>query len=88
MLRVEPADDSLEATAVLGDDGLTVFAVNRGEHAMALDLVVRDLGLALTEHLVLDGELGAVEHGGRPSGWRRAGSRAPSCPRDHGTCCG
>jgi alpha-L-arabinofuranosidase len=56
VLRVEPADDSLEATAVLGEDGLTVFAVNRDERALALDLVVRDLELELTEHLVLDGE--------------------------------
>jgi len=54
---VEPADDSIEATAVLGEDGLTVFAVNRDERTLALDLVVRDLDLALTDQLVLDGEL-------------------------------
>jgi alpha-N-arabinofuranosidase len=57
VLRVEPADDSIEATAVLGEDGLTVFAVNRSESAQALDLVVRDLGFALSDHLVLDGDL-------------------------------
>jgi alpha-N-arabinofuranosidase len=60
VLRVEPAGDTLEATAVLGDDGgLTVFAVNRGAEVMALDLVIRDLGVALREHLVLDGDLAA-----------------------------
>jgi alpha-L-arabinofuranosidase len=53
---VEPADDTLEITAVLGD-GLTVFAVNRGEEELDVDLVVRDLDVTLTEHLVLDGDL-------------------------------
>jgi alpha-N-arabinofuranosidase len=57
VLRVEPADDVLEATAVLGDDGLTVFAVNRSAAALDVDFVVRDLELSLSEHLVLDGGL-------------------------------
>jgi alpha-N-arabinofuranosidase len=63
VLRVEPADDTLEATAVLGD-GLTVFAVNRGVTALALDLVIRDLGVALREHVVLDGDLTASNTAG------------------------
>ena len=80
VLRVEPADDSLEATAVLGDDGLTVFAVNRSEHAMAIDLVVRDLDLSLTEHLVLDGDLGLSNTAGaeRVAPRRVAGSALPA----------
>jgi alpha-N-arabinofuranosidase len=53
VLRVEPGDDVLEATAVLGD-GLTLFAVNRGADELEPDVVVRDLGVELTEHLVLD----------------------------------
>jgi alpha-N-arabinofuranosidase len=57
VLRVEPPDDVLEATAVLADDGLTVFAVNRGAEPLPVDFVVRDLDWTLTAHHVLDGDL-------------------------------
>jgi alpha-N-arabinofuranosidase len=57
VLRVEPdAGEALEATAVLGD-GVTVFAVNRSAAALPIELVVRDLEVELTEHIVLDGDL-------------------------------
>ena len=38
---------------------MTVFAVNRGDTVLALDLVIRDLDVALREHVVLDGDLAA-----------------------------
>jgi alpha-L-arabinofuranosidase len=67
VLRVEPdvptyevADEGpvpvLEATAVhdAQSGALTVFAVNRGAEALALEAALRDLdGLAVTEHIVL-----------------------------------
>jgi alpha-N-arabinofuranosidase len=67
VLRVEPdaptyevpdegAVAVLEATAVHDPEAgrVTVFAVNRGPQALALEAVLRDLdGLELTEHLVL-----------------------------------
>ncbi|MDT7571499.1 MAG: alpha-L-arabinofuranosidase [Actinomycetota bacterium] len=59
VLRLELEDDDLEATAILGDGALTIFAVNRSAAAQPLELVVRDLDVSLTEHLVLDGDLAA-----------------------------
>jgi alpha-N-arabinofuranosidase len=67
VLRVEPdapgyqAPDEgevsvLEATAVLSDDALTVFAVNRGAEPLALEAPVRDLDFTGAEHTVLTGE--------------------------------
>jgi alpha-N-arabinofuranosidase len=67
VLRVEPdapvydvPDEGevsvVEATAVLDDDALTVFAVNRGAEPLALDAPVRDLGFGSAEHTVLTGE--------------------------------
>jgi alpha-N-arabinofuranosidase len=67
VLRVEPdapgyeAPDEgevsvLEATAVLSDDALTVFAVNRGAEPLALEAPVRDLNFTGAEHTVLTGE--------------------------------
>jgi alpha-N-arabinofuranosidase len=58
----------LEATAVLGADALTVFAVNRGVEALALEAVVRDLPAPATvEHLVLaDEDLTASNTAERP----------------------
>jgi alpha-L-arabinofuranosidase len=66
VLRVEPdapvydvPDEGevsvLEATAVLDDDALTVFAVNRGPEPLALEAPVRDLGFGSAEHSVLTG---------------------------------
>src|SRR4051794_40932493 len=51
----------LEATAVLGD-GLTVFAVNRGEAALPLEAALRELeGARVEEHVVLcDADLTAT----------------------------
>jgi alpha-N-arabinofuranosidase len=44
----------LEATAVASGDAVTLFAVNRGAHALPLEAVVRDAaGLSVAEHLVL-----------------------------------
>ena len=65
---------------MLDSDGLTVFAVNRSPGTMPLDLVVRDLDLAVTEHLVLDGELRAsntAEHPDRVTPRRVEGSELP-----------
>jgi alpha-L-arabinofuranosidase len=68
VLRVEPAapqygEDAvsvLEATAVAGDDGLTLFAVNRSAEPLALDARLREpAGARVAEHLVLDGDLTA-----------------------------
>src|SRR5687768_4676073 len=74
VLRVEPegptydvpgdeAVPALEATAVLGPggEGLTLFAVNRGADALALEVVLRELdGVAVGEHIVLaDADLAA-----------------------------
>jgi alpha-N-arabinofuranosidase len=59
VLRLELEDDDLEATAILSDGALTIFAVNRSTAPHPLDLVVRDLHLSFTEHLVLDGDLAA-----------------------------
>ena len=45
---------ALEATAVLGDGELTLFAVNRTESPLPLDARLRDLdGVAVAEHIVL-----------------------------------
>jgi alpha-L-arabinofuranosidase len=79
VLRVEPdapAYDvagegsvcTLEATAVHGGGALTVFAVNRGAEALALEAVVRDLPeLAAVEHVVLaDEDLAASNTAERP----------------------
>jgi alpha-N-arabinofuranosidase len=44
----------LEATAVLGDEGLTLFAVNRSGEALPVEAVLRELdGVEVAEHLVL-----------------------------------
>jgi alpha-N-arabinofuranosidase len=44
----------LEAIAVASGDALTLFAVNRGAHALPVEAVVRDAGgLSVAEHLVL-----------------------------------
>ena len=72
VLRVEPEGETygvdgegavpaLEATAVLGDDGLTLFAVNRLGAPLPVEAVLRGLdGAAVAEHLVLaDADLGA-----------------------------
>jgi alpha-L-arabinofuranosidase len=67
VLRVEPdapvygvPDEGevsvLEATAVLDDDALTVFAVNRGPEPLALEAPARDPGFGSAEHTVLTGE--------------------------------
>ncbi len=55
VLRVEPACEELEATAVAGEDAITVFAVNRGEGELPLDAVVRGVRGVL-EHIVLADE--------------------------------
>jgi alpha-L-arabinofuranosidase len=66
----EGAVPVLEATAVLAaaGDRLTVFAVNRGEEALALEAPLRDLaGLSVAEHLVLaDDDLGACNTAEHP----------------------
>ena len=66
VLRVEFEGDDLEATAVLDGSAVTIFAVNRSARELPLDLVVRDGELSLTEHLVLDGELGASNTAEQP----------------------
>jgi alpha-N-arabinofuranosidase len=66
VLRVELTGDDLEATAVADEGAVTIFAVNRSEAAMPLDLVVRDLDLTLAEHLVLDGDLAASNTAQQP----------------------
>src|SRR5206468_6427976 len=63
VLRVEPSAPTYEAggevsalaaTAVAGDDGLTVFAVNRAAAPLALEARLRALpGARVIEHLVL-----------------------------------
>ncbi len=72
VLRVEvdgPAYDvpdegpvcALEATAVAGDDGVTLFAVNRAAEPVSLEARLRELpGARVVEHRVLDGDVGAV----------------------------
>jgi alpha-N-arabinofuranosidase len=68
VLRVEPdaptyevADEGevslLDATAVLDDGALSVFAVNRGAEPLGLEAPVRDLELGSVEHTVLTGHL-------------------------------
>jgi alpha-N-arabinofuranosidase len=79
VLRVEPdapdydvPDEGrvcvLEATAVRGADGLTVFAVNRGPEPLAFAARVRDLPeLSAAEHVVLaDDDLAATNTAERP----------------------
>jgi alpha-N-arabinofuranosidase len=66
VLRVELEGDEVEATAVLDEGVVTVFAVNRSEAARPLDLVVRDLDVTLAEHVVLDGDLAASNTAERP----------------------
>ena len=58
----------LEATAVRGADGLTLFAVNRGPEPLALEAPVRDLPeLSAAEHVVLaDDDLAATNTAERP----------------------
>jgi alpha-L-arabinofuranosidase len=63
VLRVEPDAPTyegevsvLEATAVLGEDALTVLAVNRGAEPLSLEAPLRDVELASVEHTVLTGE--------------------------------
>jgi alpha-N-arabinofuranosidase len=79
VLRVEPdapaydvpgegSVSALEATAVHGDEGLTVFAVNRGAEPLALEARVRDLEeLVRCEHVALfDDDLYATNTAERP----------------------
>jgi alpha-N-arabinofuranosidase len=67
VLRVEPdapvyevpdegAVSVLEATAVLDDDTLSVFAVNRGPEPLALEAPLRDASFVAAEHTVLTGD--------------------------------
>ena len=57
----EGAVPVLEAAAVLGDGALALFAVNRGDAALPVEAVLRELdGAELAEHLVLaHADLGA-----------------------------
>jgi alpha-N-arabinofuranosidase len=66
VLRVEVEGDDVEVVAVADGGTITVFAVNRTEAAMPLDLVVRELDLTLAEHVVLDGELASSNTSDRP----------------------
>jgi alpha-L-arabinofuranosidase len=66
VLRVEFEGDDVEATAVLDGGAVTVFAVNRSERALTLELVLRDLELSLAEHIVLDGDLAASNTAAAP----------------------
>jgi alpha-N-arabinofuranosidase len=81
VLRVEPdapsyevdgegAVQALEATAVLDAAGgaLTLFAVNRADAALPLEVVLHDLdGVQVGEHIVLsDSELDAANTAERP----------------------
>jgi len=80
VLRVEPdaptydvpgegAVSLLEATAVLdGEGSVTIFAVNRGDAGLPLEVVLRDLdGVTPVEHIVLaDADLGASNTADRP----------------------
>jgi alpha-N-arabinofuranosidase len=67
VLRVEPdapvydvPDEgevsALEATAVLGDETLSVFAVNRGGEPLSLEAPVRDLSFGAVEHIALSSD--------------------------------
>jgi alpha-N-arabinofuranosidase len=79
VLRVEPDAPNydvpgegpvpvLEATAVLGEEGVTVFAVNRGAESLGLEVVLRELdGVSVAEHLVLvDEDLAAGNSAEQP----------------------
>jgi alpha-N-arabinofuranosidase len=78
VLRVEPSapeysapgEDGvsvLEATAVAGGDGITLFAVNRAAEPLALEARLRELPSArVTEHVVLDGDLAATNTADAP----------------------
>jgi alpha-N-arabinofuranosidase len=68
VLRVEVEDADLEAVAVSGDGTLTLFAVNRGEAALALEAELAGFGaLVVREHLVLaDADLDATNTEAEP----------------------
>jgi alpha-N-arabinofuranosidase len=54
----EGAVCALEATAVAGEDGVVVFAVNRAAEPVSLEARLRDLaGARVIEHRVLDGDI-------------------------------
>jgi alpha-L-arabinofuranosidase len=78
VLRVEPSapvyeaagegDVSvLEATAVASADGVALLAVNRAAEPLELEARLRELpGARVAEHLVLDGDLSAVNTAADP----------------------
>ena len=78
VLRIEPSaphyeapgEDGvsvLEATAVAGSDGLTLFAVNRGAEPLALEARLRGRReRGVVEHVVLDGDLTASNTAAAP----------------------
>jgi alpha-N-arabinofuranosidase len=66
----EGAVSALEATAVLDEAGagLTLFAVNRSEAPLPIEVVLRDLdGVEVSEHIVLaDSDLDAANTAEQP----------------------